>query len=145
MIIWSRWGILVMLFVGLGVGLGFIIKTLAGVEAKSGPTVGLYIGLGFILSAVLLFFAVRLTVGKIIDKPRPAVAWQQLAEPVKLENGATQTHRPVPITDPDTGAQLYTNPRSTFFFIPVKYWPYLLAALGVVLILINVVTLLGQG
>ena len=144
MIIWSRWGILVMLFVGLGVGLGFIIKTLAGVQADSGPTVGLYIGLGFILSSVALFFVVRATVGKVIDKPRPAVVWQQLAQPVKLENGTTQTHRAVPVTDPDTGAQLYTTPRSTLF-IPVKYWPYVLAGLGVVLIVINLATSLARG
>ncbi|MGE3191875.1 MAG: hypothetical protein AB7K08_00225 [Microbacteriaceae bacterium] len=139
MIIWSRWGILVMLFVGLGVGLGFIIKTVAGVQADSGPTVGLYIGLGFILSAAVLFVVVRATVGKVIDKPRPAVVWQQLAQPVTLDNGTTVTQRPIPVTDPDTGAQLYTTPRSTLFFIPVKYWPYVLAGLGVVLIVVNLI------
>lgn len=141
MIIWSRWGILVMLFVGLGVGLGFIIKTIAGVDADSGPTVGLYIGLGFILSSVALFFAVKATVGKVIDRPQPAVAWQKLAEPFVNENGLKQTHRAIPVTDPDTGAQLYTSPRSTLFFIPVTFWPYVLAGLGVLLIVVNLVVL----
>lgn len=141
MIIWSRWGILVMLFVGFGVLLGFIIKTLAGVQADSGPTVGLYIGLGFILSSVALFFAVKATVGKIIDKPQPAVVWQKLAEPITNENGLRQTHRAVPVTDPDTGAQLYTTPRSSLFFIPVRYWPYVLAGLGVLFVVVNLVVL----
>jgi hypothetical protein len=140
-IIWSRWGIFVMLFVGFGVLLGFIIKTLAGVQANSGPTVGLYMGLGFVISAVALFFVVKATVGKVIDKPKPAVVWQQLPAPVTNENGLRQTHRAIPVTDPETGAQLYTRPRSTLFFIPVRYWPYVLAGLGVVFIIVNLVVL----
>lgn len=144
MIIWSRWGILVMLFVGLGVGLGFIINRLAGVPHDTGPTVGLYIGLGLVLSSVLLFVTITATVGKVIDKPRPVVVWQQLAQPMTLEDGTTVTRRPVPVTDPDTGEQLWTTPTSSLFFIPVRFWPYVLAGIGVVLIVINLIELQAQ-
>jgi hypothetical protein len=144
-LIWQRWGILVFLFVPLAIGLGFLLKAIFGVQANSGAPVGVFVGLSFILSAVALYFVAKATIGKVIDKPQPAVVWQQLAEPVKNENGTTQTHRAIPVTDPDTGQQLWTTPRSTLFFIPVRFWPFILGGLGVLLFAINLIILLAQG
>jgi len=73
MIIWSRWGIVVLLFFGLGVGLGFLVMALLGIHEKSGPVNGIFVGLGFILSAVALYFFNREVVQKHLDKPRQAV------------------------------------------------------------------------
>lgn len=131
------------LFVGLGVALGFGLKALAGVTATNGAGVGVFIGLGFLLSGALLWFFNRLVVGKYIDKPKPAVMYEQLAQPVVHENGVTERHRVIPILHPDTGQQIWTNPVSTFFFVPIKYWSFVLAALGLVIFIINLIALIG--
>lgn len=144
-LIWQRWGILVVLFFGLGVGLGFLLKAIFGVQANSGSPVGVFVGLGFLISAAILWLIVRATVGKVIDKPQPAVVWQQLAEPVVGEDGVKRTHRAVPVTDPDTGQQLWTQPKSTLFFIPVRFWPFILGGLGVLVFAINLILVLAQG
>ncbi len=139
MLIWSRWGFFVFLFFGAGVGLGFVIKALAGVQAASGPSVPMFIGLGEVISAVGLFFFHRSVLERRLDKPRPASFLQPLPEPVVHANGVRQTHQQLPVLHPQTGEQIWTRPRSTFFFVPVTYWPYLLAAFGVVLFVIGVV------
>src|SRR5688572_28967718 len=105
-IIWQRWGILAVLFLPLGVGIGFLLSAVVGIPATSGSLVGAFIGVGMVISAVIMWFVVRATVGKVIDKPRPAVITQQLAEPVVDPDGTRRTHRQVPITDPETGGQL---------------------------------------
>ncbi|CAN5218190.1 hypothetical protein BH11ACT3_BH11ACT3_25840 [soil metagenome] len=145
MIIWSRWGIFVMAFVGIGIGLGFILKAIVGVKANGGAPVGVFVGIGFILAAGLLYLAVRQLVGKVIDKPTPAVGYVQLAEPIKHENGSVQTHQVVPLVDPATGQQAVRRPVSTLFFIPVRYWPFILGALGVLVFVINLIIVLTGG
>ena len=71
-LIWQRWGILVVPFFGIGVAIGFLVKTIFGVDANSGSQVGVFIGLGLVISAAALWLAIGATVGKVIDKPRPA-------------------------------------------------------------------------
>lgn len=144
MIIWSRWGIVVLLFVGLGVLLGFILSTILGMVEKSGPRNGVFIGIGLILSAGLLWVFVKKVVGTHIDIPRPAVMYEKLVEPVTLEDKTIQTHRVIPILHPETGQQLVTNPVSTFFFVPIKYWPFVLGAIGAVVLVINFVAVLAS-
>jgi len=138
-IIWSRWGIVVLLFFGLGVGLGFIVMNLVGIHENGGPVAGVFVGIGFILSAVALFFFNREVVQKHLDKPRLAVVYEKLAEPTKSENGVVQTHRAIPVLHPETGQQLVTQPTSSFFFIPVKYWVFVLPAIGLVVLVINLI------
>jgi hypothetical protein len=139
MIIWSRWGIVVLLFVGLGVLLGFGLAAAFGLVQDSGAQNGVFVGIGLVLSAVALFVFVRLVVGTHIDKPKPAAIYEKLAEPITHENGSVQTHRVIPVLHPETGQQVYTNPSSTFFFIPLRFWPFLLAALGLVVLVVNLV------
>ncbi|UJH70333.1 hypothetical protein [Ornithinimicrobium sp. INDO-MA30-4] len=95
------------------------------------------IGIGIIVAAGLLHVAVRQLVGKVIDKPVPAVGHVQLAEPITLENGSVQTQRIAPLVDPQTGQQVVTLPRSTLFFIPVRFWPILLVLGGVFFVVGN--------
>jgi len=144
-LIWQRWGILVVPFFGIGVAIGFLVKTIFGVDANSGSQVGVFIGLGLVISAAALWLAIGATVGKVIDKPRPAFVWQQLAEPVVAENGAKQTHQAIPVTNPQTGQQLWTQPRSTLFFIPVRFWPFIMGGIGVVVFVVNLIVVLVQG
>ena len=131
MIIWSRWGIVVLLFVGLGVALGFLLMAALGIRENSGAVPGIFIGIGFILCAVALFFFDREVLQKHLDKPRAAVIY---------EGG-----RAIPVLHPETGQQLVTQPSSSFFFIPVKYWVYVLPAIGLLLLVINTIVVLTGG
>lgn len=144
-LIWQRWGILVVLFPLLAVGLGYLFRDLSGLPDTGGVALGLFVGLGLVISAALLWFVVRATVGKIIDKRTPVVVWQQYAEPIVDANGVTRTHGAVPVTHPVTGEQLITNPRSTLFFIPLRFWPYILGGIGVLLFVGNLLVLLARG
>ena len=144
MIIWSRWGIIVLLFLGLGVGLGYAIGAVLGLVEGSGPVNGIFVGVGILVSSVLLFLFNRMVVGKHIDKPRPAVMYEKLAEPVRDQNNAVQTHRVIPILHPETGQQVMTHPVSTFFFVPLHFWPFVLAGLAVVVVLINLIGVLTR-
>ena len=142
MIIWSRWGIVVLLFFGLGVGLGFLVMTLFGIHERSGAVPGIFIGIGFMLSAVALWFFSKKVVGTYIDKPQPAVLYEKLAEPIKHENNTVQTHRVIPVLHPETGQQIMTRPTSSFFFVPIALWVYLLPVIGLIVLVINLVVLL---
>ena len=46
MIIWTRWGILAFLFVGVGVGLGFLLANLTGLVRPAGSINGVFVGIG---------------------------------------------------------------------------------------------------
>jgi hypothetical protein len=143
-LIWQRWGILVALFIPLAIGLGYLLKGASGMPDTGGIATGIFVGVGLVISAVLLWLAVRATVGKIIDKPKPVVVWQQLAEPVVDANGVKRTHASVPVLDPISGYPLITNPRSTLFFIPVRFWPFIFGGVGVVVFAINLIRLLAS-
>ena len=146
MIIWSRWGIVVLLFLGLGLGLGWALGWSIWLLQPSEPVNGiLFMGIGDILSAALLWLFVKYVVGTYIDKPRAAVMYEKLAEPIRNENNSIQTHRVIPILHPETGQQIYTNPVSSFFFIPLRFWPFLLGGIGVVVLVVGVVTGLTRG
>ena len=141
MIIWSRWGILAFLFIGVGVGLGFLLATILGVVEKSGPVNGVFVGIGFLLSAVGLFFFNRYVMDRHLDKPRAMTVTRQLAQPYTHPDGRVQTHEVVPAVDGQSGQPIVVQPRSTLFFIPMRFWPYIIAGLGVVLIIVNAIVL----
>ena len=54
-IIWTRWGILAFLFIGLGVGLGFGLKALLGFGASTGAVSGVFVGIGLLVAAAGLY------------------------------------------------------------------------------------------
>jgi hypothetical protein len=137
MIIWSRWGIVVFLFFGLSVGLGFALKAVAAPGADSNaPVTNLFLGTGFILGALALWAFSRFALPHL-DKAKPSFVYQRLPEPVRNDRGVTVTHRPVAVVNQETGQQIWTRPRSTFFFIPIRFWPYPIAVIGVVNIIIG--------
>jgi len=45
------------------------------------------------------------------------------------------------VLHPETGQPLVTQPTSSFFFVPVKYWVYVLPAIGLLVLVINLVVL----
>lgn len=141
MIIWQRWGILAFLFIGVGVGLGFLIAAVFGQADESGPIVPVFVGIGFVLSAVGLYFFNIHVMDKHLDKPRTLTVTRQLAQPYTHPDGRVQTHEVVPAVDGQSGQPIVVKPRSTLFFIPMRFWPFLIAGLGVVLIIVNAVVL----
>lgn len=141
MIIWSRWGILAFLFIGLGVGLGFLLATILGFVEDSGPVNGVFVGIGFLLSSVGLYFFNKHVMDRYLDKPRAMTITRQLAQPYTHPDGRVQTHEVVPAVDGQTGQPIVVQPRSTLFFIPMRFWPFIIAGLGVVVIVVNAVVL----
>jgi len=139
MIIWSRWGFLVFVFFGLSVGAGFLLRAVIAPSVdSSSPATNSFLGAGFVLGAAALWAFVKYVLPRM-DKSKPAVVYQPLAEPVVNGNGVKMTHRPVAVVNQETGEQIWTRPTSTFFFIPMRFWPYPIAAIGVINLVIGLV------
>ena len=139
MIIWSRWGIVAFLFIGLRIGLGFLLKAAFGLGSQTGSISGIFVGVGLILAAAGLFFFNRLVVARYLDRPRAMTMTRQLAVPFQHPDGRVQTHEEVPIVDPGSGQQVVVRPRSTLFFIPMGIWPFIIAAIGVIALVVGTV------
>ncbi len=137
MIIWSRWGILVFVFFGLSVGLGYLLRAALapGLDA-SAPQMNFFIGTAFLIGAAVFWAFCVLALPKL-DKPKPIFVYEKLSEPATHPDGSKMTHRSVPVVHPETGQQVWQEQRSTFFFIPMRFWPYLIAAVGVVVIIVG--------
>ncbi|HEY9290341.1 MAG TPA: hypothetical protein VIP98_03580 [Microlunatus sp.] len=141
MAVWSRWGFLVLLFIGIGVVGGFGLSTAAGVEGDGGPLVGLFVGIGLILAGALLYVFDRYLLSRL-DKPQPAVIRERVSPPITLPNGQQQTFRMVPAIHPGTGQPVMTRPTSSFLWIPVRIWPAVMGIGGLVIIIVCAVQLL---
>jgi hypothetical protein len=128
-IIFSRWGFLVLLAMGAGVLFALGLNRLIAPDVRSGPGFGVFIGVGWLVAAALTWVLVRFVVRPHLDKPRPLFVLHPLPQPIVTDRGK-QTHRQVPAIDPETGKQIYTQPKSTFFFIPLSVWPIILGVLG---------------
>ena len=140
MIIWSRWGIVVFVFVGLSVGLGFALQAALAPTLDSGSSaMSLWIGTGFLLGAAGLWAFAKYVLPRL-DKPTAAFVYQPLPEPVVDENGVRTTHRAVAVVNQETGQQIWTRPSSTFFFVPVRFWPYVIGAIGVLNVVIGLIS-----
>jgi len=140
MLIWTRWGFFGFIFIGLGVGVGFLLKAAFGLGAVDESAInGTFVGIGFLMAAIGLYFLDGLLVRARLDKPRVLMVPQQVPP---LPNGQPQPPRMVPAIEPGTNKLVVVRPRSTMFGIPLQLWPYLIALLGLVVLIINVVRLL---
>lgn len=128
MIIFTRWGFLVVFFAAAGSLLGFGLQALVTGSADPGRFV--FFGLGEMVGAVGLWFFSRAVLDRHLDKPKPLTVTERLAQPYVHPNGAVQHFTTSPVLHPQTGQPLWSQPRSTLFFIPVRIWAYLLGALG---------------
>ena len=142
MIIWSRWGILVLLAAMPGVLIGGLVGTAMNDGVGNGPGFSVFFGVGLVLSGVLVYSLDRFVIARHLDKPRQQIVLQPLAQPFTHPNGVRQTHQQVALVDPQTGQPAWVRPRSTLFFIPTRIWPYILASIGVLVTLVSALQLL---
>ena len=143
MLMWFRWGFFAIVALGLGTASGFALQAvLAPNVGTTGPATNIFAGIGLILAGGYTWLLCHLLIGPRLDKPRPLTVWQPLPQPIVNQHGARQTHQLIPVTHPATGEPLYSHPRSTLFFIPVRFWPFIFAGIGVVLFLVSFVALL---
>ncbi|MDO9062938.1 MAG: hypothetical protein Q7U41_00010, partial [Microbacterium sp.] len=56
---------------------------------------------------------------------------------VQLPDGTVQPPRQVPAVNPETGQAVWVQPSSSLFFIPVRFLPYVMAAIGVIVLIVN--------
>lgn len=139
MIIWTRWGILVVVFGVLSLALGFGLKALLAPAVRSNSLgMSFFMGLAFLIGAAALWAFAKYVLPRM-DKARPLWVTEKLPEPIVNEHGAKVTHRQVPVVNQETGQQVYAQPSSSLFFIPVRFWPYILGAFGVVNTVIGVI------
>ena len=138
MIIFTRWGFLVVIFAALGAGLGFGLEALFTGSAESGQF--RYLGLGWMLAGAGLWLFTRTVLERHLDKAQPLTVTERLAQPYVHPNGVVQHLQTVPLLHPQTGQQMWRQPRSTLFFIPVRIWVYLLGGGGLAIFLGSLVT-----
>ena len=142
MIIWSRWGILVLVAAMPGILLGGLLGTAMNDGVGSGPGFGVFFGFGLVMSGLCVYLLDHFVIARHLDKPRQQLVMQPLAQPVVHPNGVRQTHQQVPLVHPQTGEPLWVRPSSSLFFIPTRIWPFILAAVGVVVTIVNAISLL---
>jgi hypothetical protein len=140
-IIWSRWGILLLPVVGLGIATGFVLGAIAGGVTGGEVPENLFLGVGLVLAGLYVWLFDHLALPHL-DRPRQQVVLQPLAQPYTHPNGVRQTHQQVPLVNPQTGQPVWVRPRSSLFFVPVRYWPFIVAGIGIVVTVSSAVRLL---
>jgi hypothetical protein len=144
MIIWSRWGIVVLPIAVVGVGLSWALGAGVGAIHPNGTANAVFTSMGFVFGAVLLAVFNRFVVGVHIDKPRQAMLHEDLPEPVPDEYGRLRTHRVTPAVHPETGQPVMMSPTSSLFFVPLRFWPWILGGFGVVTTVISLAAVLAR-
>ncbi|WP_285725654.1 hypothetical protein [Psychromicrobium xiongbiense] len=135
MIVWSRWGIFVVLCAGVG---ALIMMTVFSLVDRQPSHSGIWAGLGLVLGAVINWLFASYLLPRM-DPPKPVLFRQPLAQPYANEHGQTVTFHVVQAVDPATGQLAFYTPRSSLFFIPVKYWTWILAAVGLLIATLSLV------
>jgi hypothetical protein len=134
-LIWSRWGIIVAVLAALGVGTGYLIELgfhAAGIVQDLGQASALFVGLGFVIGGGYIWLFERYVLTRHLDKPRLYSQTVHLDQPQTLADGTIQTH---------IQRTVQVSPRSTFFFVPFKYWWMISAAIGGVLFVVGIFVL----
>jgi hypothetical protein len=134
-LIWSRWGIAVAVLAALGVGAGLLLQSglqAAGIVGNPAQSSALFVGIGFVIGGAFIWLFERYVLIRHLDKPRLYSQTVPLDQPQTLADGTVQTHirRTVQVT-----------PRSSFFFVPFKYWWIISVVLGAVVAVIGIVVL----
>ncbi len=134
-LIWSRWGIIVAVLAFLGVGTGYLIEVgfhAAGIAQDLGQASAIFVGLGFVIGGGYIWLFERYVLTRHLDKPKAYSQTVQLDQPQTLADGTVQTH---------IQRTVQVQPRSTFFFVPFKYWWIISAAIGGVVFVVGIVAL----
>jgi hypothetical protein len=132
-LIWSRWGIIVAVLAGLGIGTGALIQTAMAAGTTQDPSKSevVFIGLGLVIGGGYIWLFERFVLTRHLDKPRLYNRSIPLDQPQTLADGTIQTH---------IQKTFEYRPRSTFFFVPFKYWWIVSGALGGVVFIIGIIT-----
>jgi hypothetical protein len=134
-LIWSRWGIVVAVLALLGLGTGFLIQAgyLAAVVTQDPERSStLFAGLGLAIAGGYIWLFERYVLTRHLDKPRQYSRTVPLDQPQTLADGTVQTH---------VKTTFEARPRSTFFFVPFKYWWIISAAIGGLVFIVGIVVL----
>jgi hypothetical protein len=136
-LIWSRWGIAVAALAALGLGAGFLVQAgfvAAGIILDPNRSSVLFAGIGLVIGAGFIWLFERYVLTRHLDKPRLYTQSLQLDQPQTLADGTVQTH---------IQRTVQRTPRSTFFFVPFKYWWMIVGILGAVIFAVGIVTLVA--
>jgi hypothetical protein len=135
-IIWSRWGFLVLVPLGLGAATGALLAWTFLPGVRDGGAYGIFMGIGIMLGGLYTYLFDRYVIERYLDRPRHQLVLERVQLP-----GGVQTHRQVPLVDPQTGEPLLVRPRSSLFFIPTRIWPTIYVVIGALAVFLSVVTL----
>lgn len=106
--------------------------------------IGVFLGIGLILASVGYYFFDKHVVQARLDKPQTVTITRQLAEPYTHPDGKVQTHEAVPAVDPATGQAVVVKPQSSLFFIPTRFWAYILGGIGLIAIVTSLFSALNR-
>lgn len=135
-IIWNRWGFIVVLIALAGLGIGGL---LTAVFSSLAETSTLFPGVGLILAGAGIWAFDAYVLPKM-DKPRPIMV---MGPPSVDQFGRQLPPRPVQAVNPQTGQPLFSQPRSSLFFIPFGIWTWVVGGIGALLLVLGAVTSLA--
>jgi hypothetical protein len=130
-IIWSRWGILVVVPLLLGLVTGSFLNFVLNSGVDDGPVSSMFVGVGLVMAGVYTYLLNHYLITPHLDGPRH-VRPQPATPPAEHPQGARQAGQQGPVLHSQTGQPLFVRPRSSLFFVPVTAWPYVFAAIGIV-------------
>jgi hypothetical protein len=134
-LIWSRWGIVVAALALLGLGTGFLIQAgllAVGTVQDADRSSTLFAGLGLAIGGGYIWLFERYILTRHLDKPRLYSRTVPLDQPQTLADGTVQTH---------VQTTFQARPRSTFFFVPFKYWWIISTAIGGLVFIVGIFVL----
>jgi hypothetical protein len=132
-IIWSRWGFLVVLIALAGMGFGGL---LSAVFASVGGLQPVFFGVGLLLAGAGIWAFDQYVLPKM-DKPRPVLV---MSPPTVDQWGRPVPGRPVQAVNPQTGQPLFRRTQSTLFFIPFGIWTWVVGGVGALLLVAGAVS-----
>ncbi len=129
-----------LLFVGLGVLLGFLLSWAFGFRDASGPRKRkVLVGVGLILAAVGLYFFVRVRDAEAHGQAEARLPAEKLPQPIVNERGVTQTQRSsAGRTSGDRPAGLDAADLDALLRAREVLRPFVLAGIGLIVALINI-------
>ncbi len=130
MIVWTRWGIVMVLGLPVAAVIVYALLHLFGLNPnEQSPHATTLFGVSLMLAGVVMYFVERYLVRGWLDRPKPVWTTVPLLHPYVDQTGRTQTQQAVQAVD-EQGQPIMQHFRSTLFFIPTPAWPFIYAILG---------------
>lgn len=130
MIVWTRWGIVMILGLPITLAINYPLLHLLGLNPDDrSPNITALFGVCLMLSGVVMYFVERYVVRGWLDRPKPVWTTVPLLQPYVDQTGRTQTQQAVQAVD-EQGRPIMQHFKSTLFFIPTPAWPFIYAIIG---------------